>query len=213
LETVKESLGKEKENDPSGVRLPTDFEYHIPGTSTDETTPQGWLSKYHLTLTERNRFRIGYSEKRESLIFPVFGATTADLLMYQARYFGSDPKMPKWLSIGHKANILDIPDPWENQNMVVLVEDRISSIKVSRVTNAVTLFGSSLGLPLLLRLAKQYKKAKVWLDPDAKNKSLKLALQLGELGMATTCIFTEKDPKYYATADIRSIVDPLGRES
>lgn len=207
IDTVKASFAEGKALG-SLVQLPSDFDHYIPGNFQDYGSPLGWLNKYGLTVTEKARHHLGYSVKRESIIFPVFGNSSADLLMYQSRYFGADTKVPKWKTVGYKSDVIHLPDPWEHDT-IVLVEDLISAIKVSRVTNSMPIFGSGVSLPLLLRISKLFRRAKIWLDPDAKMKSLKIALELAELGMRTTNIFTEKDPKDYRTADIREAVQPL----
>jgi hypothetical protein len=206
LETLKSFLHIGKNKVGPTVNLPKDFD-----KDWFREDAQAWIDKYDLRPQERRRNRLGWSESLESLVFPVFEFKTSTLLMYQARYFGTDEQAPKWRTKGPKQEIIHLPDRWHSDT-IVLVEDILSAIKVSRVTNCMPMFGSDLGEERLTKIVKQFKRARVWMDPDKKKESLILSLKLSEAGLPTTVILSSKDPKDYQSADIRSIVDPLGRE-
>jgi hypothetical protein len=200
LAALKNSLTVGKEKGPSGVSLPEDFDYYLPPYAGD------WLLKYRITQTEKQKNSIGYSATYESMVFPVFGEDRTKLEMYQRRYFGDDPDIPKWVTKGTKGDVLHLSNHHEH-DIIVLVEDIVSAIKVSRVTNCAPIFGSNLSEAMARRIVKLFGKARVWLDPDKKLHSLKTSLLLTELGCPSTVIFTSKDPKEYGTADIRQLVN------
>lgn len=179
------------------VHLPSDYDTYTPNFALK------WLQKYDITAKEIRENRIGYSADRSLLVFPVVDRSAA-LLMWQGRYFGDEP-YPKWVTYGTRDDVMHFPKHHESDT-IVLVEDIVSAIKVSRVTNCMPMFGSQLSQTMLLRVSKLFKKARVWGDPDATKKSMKTSFALTELGCPSTIIVTEKDPKEYGTADIRQIV-------
>lgn len=77
---------------------------------------------------------------------------------------------------------------------VVVVEDLISAIVVSRVTSAMPLFGSHLSNETMARLSKVATEVVIWLDPDKKAESLYFRNKLSSL-VTTRCVFTTHDPK------------------
>lgn len=186
------------------VKFPTDYTQHIPDFAW------GWLNQYGLDRTDTQKFRFGYSEARESLVLPVFIA--GELAMYQTRYFGSDPKQPKYRTFGFNNDVIFFPQEHPEHDVVVLVEDYISAIKVSRVTNCMPLWGSAVSQEVIYRLTKMFKRAKIWLDPDMKEKSIKTALIMSGMGIPTTTVFSDRDPKMYMTADIRRMLGPTEKD-
>lgn len=201
MEKIKSSFTVGKNNSPTGIELPSDFSVNIPPGKAAE-----WLSQYRLTPEEINKNKIGYSDEEHSLIFPVFsGAPDHSLVMYQKRYFGINQEVPKYISVGHKHDVIHLPKP-HIHDTIVLVEDIVSAIRVSRITNCMPLFGSHLSLPTALKLGKRYRKARVWLDSNKKATAVRIALVLNEIGVRTTIIFTDKDPKEYTTADIQRLI-------
>jgi hypothetical protein len=133
-----------------------------------------------------------------------------EVVMYQTRYFGDDPKEPKYRTYGYKNDVIYIPDEHHAGPTVCIVEDLISAIKICRVCNAMPLFGSSLSQEQMYRLSKSFRRARIWLDPNMKEKSVRTALMLSQMGLPSTTIFSAHDPKDFPTVDIRQYVDPLG---
>lgn len=200
IESLKSSLksNEKKSKFHYEISLPADFDYHIPSEA------MAWLYKYNLTRLEIHRNKIGWTETFQSLVFPVFGVSQ-ELLLFQARYFGPNDKVPKWKTFGSVKDLIHLPEK-HNDDVLVLVEDIISAIKVSRVKNCMPLFGSHLPLETVRRVSKLFRTGRIWLDSDKRPEALKMALACSEYGMPTTVIFTDKDPKEYPTADIRELV-------
>lgn len=182
--------------------LPEDFEYSI--------DKQGltWLSKYSLTQKEIIVNRFGWSNKgiflKKSnttiaplLVFPVFNED-GHLMMYQCRNFGEVG--PKYLTYGAKDHLHILGEG----DTIVLTEDLISAIKVSRITSAMPVWGSFLSPENAKRLSSRFSKAYMWLDKDKSQEAFKQAQEYSYLFKdGCTSIRTERDPKEYSAQEIK----------
>lgn len=200
LDTIRNSLTKEKKG--RGVFLPDDCSTEFRTDAAD------WLWQYNLTSLEIRKNRIQWSERLSSLIFPVFGEEN-ELLLWQMRYFGQSSTIPKWKTFGDVQGTIHLPTP-HPANLVVLVEDIVSAIKVSKVTNATPLFGSAIDDRRIHRLNKLFQRCRVWLDPDKKQEAVRMALKLSEIGLRSDVILSDRDPKCFSAADIRELVGVHG---
>lgn len=129
---------------------------------------------------------------RESLVFPVF--YNGNIKVTNSRYFGKDPKHPKYITRGKKNDyykfIGNTASPY-----FIIVEDFISCIKAGRKFFSVCLFGSSLILKNWINLISTYKKVYIYLDPDKKLESLNIAMKLQQLGINAEPMYSMNDPK------------------
>jgi Zn ribbon nucleic-acid-binding protein len=148
-----------------------------------------WLNSYDLTEQEKMLFK--YDRNHNHLCYE-----DGDFL--NARNFGEGPK---YLSEGPKPY-----SPLGYGVPVVLVEDIISAIKVSRVTACMCLFGSSIPLEKV-----RSTDIVIWLDFDKAKESMKTCKTLIELGFNCRSLVTELDPKCYDTQEIQCILG-LGHE-
>lgn len=190
------------------IVLPPDYDNHIPESGL------AWLNKYKLTPNEIYGNRIGWSENgiliRNSiifapcLIFPVYDSY-GNLLMWQGRYFGEDREVPKYYTRGGKdlLHILGRRNKGENGDEIVLTEDLISAIKVSRVTRAMPIFGSGINQTLLTRLLSQTDSLVFWLDSDKEKEARRLLKRASQWFRNVKVIATPLDPKEYSTEAIR----------
>jgi hypothetical protein len=92
-------------------------------------------------------------------------------------------------------------------NTLVIVEDPISAIKVSRVLDCVPMFGAYWQphwYEALVRMSS-YSSVIVWLDHDKAKEGLRLALSLKNL-FYTGWIDTPRDPKCYSAIEISNFV-------
>lgn len=176
------------------VTLPPDALEYLPGHA------ERWLKKYDLTKEEIAKLSPLYSFDRDLLIFPVYANN--ELLMWQGRYFGDDPKHPKYLTKGAK-DVIHIIKSDDNEGRVAVVEDIISAAKLSTVMDAAPLWGSHLSLKLATRLALSYKSLTIWLDYDKATNSVKYRQEFAPLFEETISIVTKLDPKEYSHDDIR----------
>lgn len=150
------------------------------------------------------KHRIGWSQTKESIIFPVFDPDNG-LLMWQARYFGENKKYPKYLTKGNKGDILHVLGEYPT-GRVVLVEDLVSAIVVARVENSMPLWGSTFHLKIPRQLAHTYSTAVLWLDSDKLENSLRIKGPASLIFDGVTIVNTPKDPKFHNTDQVREIL-------
>ena len=86
---------------------------------------------------------------------------------------------------------------------IVIVEDAISAIKVSRVCSAVAIHNAIIPLELLLRLSRAYKNLFIWLDKDKSKEMLGEANKASPYFDNVRVVFSELDPKCYNEVDIK----------
>ncbi|MDX9757148.1 MAG: hypothetical protein RBT52_06580 [Sulfurimonas sp.] len=123
--------------------------------------------------------------------------------MWQGRNFGENK--PKYITKGAK-NVLHILGRESSQvpDSIILTEDLISAIKVSRVTPSMPLWGSFVSLEDAKRLSERFAKAILWLDKDKAQEAFKQAQKLSYLFKGgVSCIRTERDPKEYSTQQLQ----------
>lgn len=94
------------------------------------------------------------------------------------------------------------------KDTVVLCEDILSAIKISRVSPSCALLKTSIHDSLLYRLAKQFNNCKIWLDPDMYTHVCKNLLpKVTPMFQNVSVILSEKDPKYYDTDKIKEYLN------
>jgi len=184
--------------------LPQDFDFNIPQQGVD------WLRKYGILQKEIINNRFGWSTEgivlknknlRVSplLVFPIYDEV-GHLLMWQGRTFGTEG--PKYITRGAK-DVLHILGQHHESDTIILTEDLISAIKVSRVAPAMPIWGSYMSLELARRLSTRFKKAWLWLDMDKAQEAVKQATNASHIfERGCSCIRTTKDPKEYTTEEI-----------
>lgn len=178
------------------VKLPEDALPYLPNHAKD------WLAKYHLTKEELSALSPLYSFEKDLLIFPIYAQ--GELIMYQGRYFGDKPKHPKYLTYGAKDVLHILGD--QTRDVVCVVEDIISAVRVSTVIPAMPLFGSNLSLRDGNRLSLLFSNLLVWLDRDKANESIKTSRTYAPLFNQTRSVITELDPKEYTHDEARAIL-------
>jgi len=135
------------------VFLPEDIESYIPAVA------ENWLRKYELTTTELIKCQVVWSDKRQLLIFP-YNDLNNQLVGWQGRYFGNKPDHPKWTGKGDFKKVNRIYSPTlkinnltENtNNSIIVVEDIISTVKISRQYKSTCLFGSFINYNNLINI-------------------------------------------------------------
>ena len=191
--------------------LPPDFDYDI------QKEGLTWLSKYGLLQKEVINHRIGWSKEgiyfknkeiqvNPLLVFPIYGAE-GQLLMWQGRNFGTVG--PKYITRGAK-DIYHILGDTTKTDVLILTEDLISAIKVSRICPAMPLWGSYLSAGIAKTLSERFDKVILWLDKDKAQEAVKMASNLSYLFKEGCSGFrTERDPKEYLTTDILKMVETI----
>lgn len=191
--TGRKTISKPIERDTPTIALPSDVSSQLPYEA------KRWLDQYELARLDIQQHNIMWSEHWSRLIFPYFDNT--GLIAWQGRYIPCgknntevNGKAPaKWFSQG---KIHEIIHPIKVQSCeAVLVEDIVSAIKVSRHKGAIPIFGSTISPKHFLRIKTLIDRVWIWLDPDMRTKSVKMASLGNLLGLETHVIFSDKDPK------------------
>lgn len=191
---------KDEDVKPKIISLPAD------SSKTIDAKALNWLAEYGIIRQEIIDNDLRWSDNLQSLIFPI--RSGGDLLAWTARNFHPNDKEPKWRhSRADFQNILHILGWREHGDKpIVLVEDIVSAIVVSRVARACCLFGSTIPLRHLTRLRHLTKKMFIWLDGDKYREAITYSRRPAFMGLETQVIFTELDPKQHSEGDIKSIL-------
>jgi hypothetical protein len=194
-----ESIKKEKEN---GTRLclPSDTSYSIP------SPPLDWLMQYGLTEREIIQNKIGWSKEKNSLVFPIYDPY-GNLKLFQLRKF-PEKVFYMW---GEKEGV-DFILGNQTEKYVVVVEDYISTLKVGRQIPTCCLWGSSLSLERIRRLAGRYSSLLIWLDRDKTAYAGKVRVKAGFYFDTVRIIVTDEDPKTYPDTIVKQILSDVSVE-
>src|SRR3990167_2944088 len=168
-----------------------------------------WLSLYDI---ERFENKIKWSPSRNLLIFSFYGDHN-NIIAYIGRNFNTEKKY-KWRSGGKISEVFHIQHPkkiltneWES--CIILVEDVISSLKVSRQFIAMPLMGSYISDERFSRLLFFTKEIVFWLDKDKIKSASEHAARAQSFGFTSHIIYTEKDPKEYNNQEIKEIIESV----
>lgn len=174
-----------------GDQLPSDCSAAIP------KEPMMWLKKYSLTNKEIAENNILWSQSQQMLIFPYFAE--GRLLMWQGRYFPA--RNPKVFTAGYPEDHLILKG--DQRNSVVIVEDAVSQIKVSRVECCCCLFGAHLSLHKSLALSRYFDNLFLWLDNDKIKEMMRFQTRYTHLFKNVKIIISDVDPKEHSEEEIR----------
>jgi len=192
IDKAYKALGEKK---PEILNLPDDLEY----------TPAEYLWKYYLYegglwSKKYNRLCFPYYNKNKEMI----GCWMRDL---ENRVYPYGMKKVKWLYVGDPKSTYN----WiyrKNKNKrtrsIVIVEDVISALRVSKYIDVICLGGTSWTTETILPELLKYKKIIVWLDGDkaGHNASWKFAVEF-RVFRDIKEIRTKKDPKCYDDKELK----------
>lgn len=181
------------------IRLPHDasHDYNDPGLS--------WLLKYELTIPELIKHNVYWSQIKQQVLF-AFYESEGVLGAYQARNFSPGSKSKNY-NKGDLSTILPIyhHNDHSQSKVLVLVEDPVSAIKISRYSDAMPCLGSSLPTSKINALARLYGAFLVWLDGNMYHNAQKIAMKFELLGSDATVVYTPNDPKDYSDKEIKHL--------
>jgi hypothetical protein len=168
----------------------------------DPTLPKKnalWLDKYDLTLEEKSAFR--YNPESDRHLYPVY--QNGKCIFYEER--SVDPEVvPKTLQYGTKPiHIMG------RGSVLVIVEDVVSAMKVSRHAKAMPLWGSSLPYEWIPYIKGQNCPLVVWLDDDKYAQAIDIARRMRLIGIESSVIRTLKDPKELDDKEIKKMLDKV----
>lgn len=162
-----------------------------------------WLRAYGLNDSDLSHFFVDELTRRHVFLHYEAGKLT----YYEARSV-TDEK-PKCLSKGVKPIHIFTNESYPNT--LVLTEDVVSALRVSRCAPAGSLFGSALSEHQLSYL-NGYDNLVIWLDYDKTDVALEWVDSLTLLGYNVALVIEDRgDPKDLTDKDIRdNIADALG---
>lgn len=196
-------------NEKASLALPDDSSCEYPPHVLD------WVFQYGLSIEELIIHDVVYSKYRDQLVFSWYDQSKDIPSLWQARNFSKEAKQ-KCFTQGTPNEVLPlyqhvVGNKWNScfpAPCLVIVEDPISAIKVSRHCKAVLpILGSDLPPTKLKRIADVLgpflglgtdavpPRVVVWLDGNMFHKAQKIAQRLEMLGVKATAVYTEDDPK------------------
>jgi hypothetical protein len=186
---------------PDKIQLPTDSTSDLPASVLE------WLGKYGIKQHETRDFDMLWSPTNHWLIFPIYNDTFKETLIgYQARNFGTWGT--KYYTRGTFEKIVNFYGNLQKpEKSVILVEDMISAVKVSRQFRVMPILGSFLTRERANRLRLFFDRLIFWLDYDKAVSAFHQATRMKQEGWRTSVIVTAKDPKEYTDEEIASIVN------
>lgn len=162
-----------------------------------------WIDQYNLEDRDLVKNSIQWCAETESLVYPIYNDNK--LVAYETRYFGEDSTHPKSKTFGKLHDYADIT--WKTvKDELVVVEDKISQIKVAKQFNCWCLHGSHIKHDIITELSLTVKLLHLWLDYDKIVYANGVKLRYGEAFDRIHVIQTLKDPKYYSESEIRGTI-------
>jgi hypothetical protein len=164
--------------------------------TTDAAT---WLKGYGITPFEIERYSIEIKE--DSIVFPML--TEDGQTVTSTRYFNGSSR---YITNGPRSSLRR---PWGQKYTLVVVEDAVSGIRVARMAGSYPILGSSMPLGVLKTLVERFNGSggtRIWLDPDKRLESLKIASRGSQWGRCTP-VFSERDPKDHTDDEIEKLLE------
>lgn len=163
-----------------------------------------WLYRYGITTKEITNNRIAYSALQKRIVLPtVWKDETSG---YQLRRIYDTDQGPKYITV--QRNATPHMSITGSLTGLVICEDIVSSIKISRVQKTMALLSTSIRPEHLAYVTEMYDKFWIWLDMDNAQVirgAVKL-MKVLELFGSVKLLRTPKDPKYYNSDDIERLL-------
>lgn len=156
---------KDKEKIATCPALPIDW------TATLPDLARNWINKYNISYEDTRKYCFKWSENLQLLIMPAMDRL-GQIRFWQARTFHPSA-FHKYMTYGRKEEFDLILGEDKSGSTIVLVEDYLSAIKVSKVTTVSPLFGSEISIVKRNRLCSQFERIILWLDFDKRASALK----------------------------------------
>lgn len=195
VKDLKQQL-KQQEKQNASIVLPSDCVYALPSVALD------WLKKYGISDKEIIQNKFMWSEERKQLVFPIIDVY-GNVLGYQSRVFNEEYRS-RYDSRGNLDGIYHLLGT--NADVVCLVEDLLSAIKIARQCTAMPLWGSNIPISRIRVLSDRFKNLLIWLDKDKYKYAIKAAFRARPYFDNVRVIYTEKDPKEYEDFEISGFI-------
>lgn len=196
-------LERKQQEDESNISLPNDLSNEYGEEAVK------WVDQYGLKPSDLIRANVKWSERRKQLLFIYNKLDGLDIGCIQGRNFSGGTKYHNQGDVHDVMPIYYYNNPTE-ASTIVLVEDAISAIKVSKDVwvDAMPLLGCSLPLNKITFFSKRgYSRVVVWLDHDKYREALNIAEKIRYTGLQTRVVTTDLDPKCY---DADTIAKQIG---
>lgn len=167
---------------------------------------KGWLYKHGLTDTQLRRHGVGYSPSLGRIVLPVY--RDGELVKYQTRKVFEHDTKPKYLTYKKKERAW-FSEPICSTDLLVIVEDILSGIRVAEQFPCLALLSSGISESEVLFIVKNFNNVLIWLDND--NRQVKLSQveiknKLDNLVRNVIIVHEKAEPKYYSDKDIAKVV-------
>jgi hypothetical protein len=163
-----------------------------------------WLELAEVSVEYAILHGLRWSESKQQLFF-IWKDKDKKVILWQARNFYPNPKL-KCFTQGNIKECLPIYHNKKYTDLLIIVEDPLSALKISLYNDAMSLLGSTIPLAKLNRLKRLYTRLIIWLDHDKGDNAIEIAEQCRLLGLSTNVCITDKDPKY---CDVQKVLDNI----
>ena len=196
-----DDMPSDDEPDRKAVKLPDNC------TTAFSQEVLEWVKQYGLSTIELIKAGCLYNSYWDQLVFPFYDGDRR-LVLYQARNFEVLRRQQrKYFTQGDVAQVLPIYQCNSRSRTLVLVEDCVSAIKLSRYCDAMPCLSSNLPKAKLMRLRVLYDSLIIWLDGNMYDNAMKLAKQAELLGFSASAVYTVEDPKSVDDTEIKDIIN------
>lgn len=189
---------------PEHPRLPDDC-----GTQFSEDAV-AWLAKYHLRIPEAIYHGVVYSPSRQQIIYQMGNVWQARNLNPEVaakrKCFTSGDVNECHHIYGHSDHRSTGGHVRESSEVLVIVEDPVSAMRIASLCPSMPLLGSHLATKRLNAVAGLYKRLAFWLDSDKLKESRAMAERAKLIGIETCVIYTDLDPKEYPQSELKEIL-------
>lgn len=184
-------------DEPLPLKLPEDYTEDIP------LVGRLWLYSGGVGPSLWKKHRIGWSEKLQRVILPVYQGNS--LSWFQARAVHSGQK-PKYLGPDGDRNSIVYQTGDGNSSRAILVEDMLSAMRVGEVECCYSLLGTKITTAQANILSK-HDELVTWLDNDRAGIAGALSVRKA-VGLLVDVhnIRTDDDPKCYSRGEIKQII-------
>lgn len=183
------------------IELPTDYTNKIP------LAGRLWLYSCGITPSLWQDYRIGWSERLERVVLPVYD-NAGKLIWFQLRAVHKEQR-PKYLQpSADRTSVLFITGEENKGNgIAIVVEDYASAVRVADSGfTAISLLGTKFTTEHLAKIS-EFDNFIIWLDSDRAGLKGSLGLRKAvSLIAQVTNLVTEKDPKKYSRQQIQEFV-------
>lgn len=176
---------------------------------TEQWPPRAraWVFKYGLNGDDIAKYRLGYSELNQRVVLPIYRGGELD--GYQLRKIEDDDMRPKYMTEAYKKPLFWVSSEVLSSKPLVIVEDILSGIRVSKICNSVALLTATASRDVIDWLvstnASEYV---IFLDNDNRTvRKAQLALKNRlEVFAPTRIVTADKDPKEHTEGELRCLL-------